>query len=255
MNFCVAWSGIHIPRAPWFFGWIFQCPQCVHLWCMCVDTLVIKILRGVQIHYHHGIQWWWNPYIGTWSLICLYQILSHILLCCCMLVLTWNRFSLIFCVGKGFHLQRMNIVLFTPCGGVCKLEEVRVSFGLYYDSLASFYWPCLLWWVSVVRRCLLLDLFHIWWLVNFLFGFSQRPLLVLFLWSSYELLEYSFCVLSFDFKYMEVWLVNIYYVCKSIIGNLVGSSVIFRAISVIIIYAPVELFELDSGSIFDIYIW
>ena len=38
----VEWSGIHISRAPWLFGWTVRCPQCVHLWRMCVDSLVIK---------------------------------------------------------------------------------------------------------------------------------------------------------------------------------------------------------------------
>ena len=118
--FCMVWCGIHISRAPWLFVWTFKFPQCVHLWRMCVDAPLIKIIVGVQINYHHCRQWWWNPCLGTWYFLCLYEILSHILLYCYMLVLTWNWFPLIFCVGKGLCLQRRNVVLFPKCGGVWK---------------------------------------------------------------------------------------------------------------------------------------
>ena len=177
----MAWSGIHISRAPWLFVCIIQCTQRVCLQSMCVDELVIKMIGGVKIHYHHGIQWWWNPFIGTWYLLCLVQILYQIFLWYCMFVLTWNQFSLNCFVGKLFHLRIINVVLFTHGGGVCKWEEVRVSLGLYYDTLDSFLWPWLGRWVSVGLRWLLPGWYSIWWLGCFLFGFPLWPLLVLVL--------------------------------------------------------------------------
>ena len=51
---------------------------------------------------------------------------------------------------------------------------------------------------------------------------------------------------------MEVWLVTFYCDQKSVIGNLVLSSVIFHVSSVIIIYPSTALFELDYGAIVEI---
>ena len=88
--FCMAWIYIHISHAPWFFGWIVQCPQFVHLQCMYADVLVIKILEGVQINHQHVSQWWLNPCLDTWLSLCLDQRLSHIFFWFCILVLAWN---------------------------------------------------------------------------------------------------------------------------------------------------------------------
>ena len=98
-----------------------------------------------------------------------------------MLVLTWNRFYLIWRVGKGFHSLRINLVLFTHCCGVLKWEEVRVSLISSYGDMVSFLWDLPGWWISMVHRWILLDWYSLWWLDSFLFGFPWRHLLVLVL--------------------------------------------------------------------------
>ena len=114
---CMVWSVTHISRAPLLNWWTIWCPWCVHLWWMCVDALVIHILVAFWTYYHHGSQWWWTPCRG----ICLWLVFNHkssqFSPCCCMLVLVWNRFFFIFCVGKGVHLQRKYTLMFPLCGG------------------------------------------------------------------------------------------------------------------------------------------
>ena len=103
---CKLWSDIHISIAPWFSGWISWCPLCAHLRHMCADGLVLKHYGGVQINCRHGNWWWWNLYLYIWSSLVLIPVWFRISIWCCILGLTWNLYSLIFCVGKGSHWQR-----------------------------------------------------------------------------------------------------------------------------------------------------
>ena len=43
-TFCMAQRGNHISRASLLLVWIVQFTRCVHVWRMCVDAQVIKIL-------------------------------------------------------------------------------------------------------------------------------------------------------------------------------------------------------------------
>ena len=65
-----------------------------------------KNREGAQIHCRYVNLWWWNLYHYIWYSLALIPIWFRIFLCCCMLGLTWNLFSLILCVGKDSPLQR-----------------------------------------------------------------------------------------------------------------------------------------------------
>ena len=218
----MSWSGIQISRVTWLFGWIVQCPQCLRLSRMCVDLWVMNIIGGDQIIYHHGSQWWLNPCTCTWSLICFYQRLYYIFLFCCIIVLTWNNLPWFFCVGKGFHLKRRNLVLFPYFVGVWWWEEVRVYLGLSYNAPASFWWNCLGWLVSVVRRWLILDLYHLWWLGSFLFCFNSTASFSA-ISGGHITICWSILASSYPFNSL---LVNFYCFQKIVIGNQVVSGVI-----------------------------
>ena len=64
-----------------------------------------KKCEGVQIHCHHGNRQWWNLYLYIWYSLALIPMWFQVLLCCCMIGLTWNLSPFIFCVGKGSHWQ------------------------------------------------------------------------------------------------------------------------------------------------------
>ena len=74
--------------------------------------------------------------------------------------------------GLPFTKKKSSDIYILWC--VWKWEEVRVSLGFSYDALASFWWPCLGWWVDVVSRWIFLDWYCIWWLSSLWFGFSQK---------------------------------------------------------------------------------
>ena len=74
-------------------------------------------------------------------------------------------------------------------------------------------------------------------------------------WSlSYKLLYYSWYVLNFNFAFVVLWFVTLYYFQKGIIGKLVVSIFIFRISSVIIIEAPTSFIELNAGAISKIHV-
>ena len=45
MFFCKIWSDIHISLSPLLYRWISRCPICDHLRHMCVDGMVLKIMK------------------------------------------------------------------------------------------------------------------------------------------------------------------------------------------------------------------
>ena len=115
---CRVCSYIHFLLATWLSVWISWCTWCAHLRRMCAGWLVLKNCEGAQINFCHGNMWWLNLYPYILSSLALIPIWSQISLCCCMLVITWNISSFIFCLGNVSHLQRKNTWLAPHFGSV-----------------------------------------------------------------------------------------------------------------------------------------
>ena len=70
---------------------------------------------------------------------------------------------------KWLPFTKKNPYLFPHCDGVLQWEELRVSSGLSCGALVSFWWICLLLWVSIVHILPLICWFHLLWLDSFWF--------------------------------------------------------------------------------------
>ena len=97
-------------------------------------TSLTSRARCVQVYCCHENKWWWTPCLDTLPELVLYQKLSHIFLCCCMIVLTWNKLFLDFVCRKGIPFTKIKNPWLSPhFGGLFKWEKVGVSLGLSFD--------------------------------------------------------------------------------------------------------------------------